>query len=132
MNSEIELGDVQKMHSEDGEILLEENKQKKQCRFIDIQVISAKISYFMYYAAVGAWWPYMMLFLTSLGLSPFLSGLIICLRTAVSSFAAPFWGFITDYTKKRKITLTLLCVGMAVTLLPAIGVFLDRSILVFV
>eukprot|EP00111_Clytia_hemisphaerica_P009051 TCONS_00026521-protein len=106
-------------NEDENKVLLESGNKRDFLGFIDIKLIPVKVAYICYYAATGAWWPFMILFLTSLGLNPFLAGLCICLRTAVSTFAAPFWGFISDYTGRQRLLYVILTLGMVVTILPA-------------
>eukprot|EP00111_Clytia_hemisphaerica_P006723 TCONS_00019438-protein len=86
-------------------------------KHINVKLIPVKLAFIFYYSSIGAWWPYMMLFLTSLGLNPFLAGLCICVRTVVSTFSVPFWGFISDFTGRQHIVYVILTLGYAATTL---------------
>ena len=68
----------------------------------------------------------MMVFLTSIGLTPFEGGLVICIRTVMSAIAGPFWGFLSDSSGREKLIYTILVIGMIVTVFPA--PFIARSL----
>jgi len=80
-----------------------QTEEKNLSFWIDLRMLPSKISYALIFAMTGAWWPYMMLFLISIGLTPFQGGVVVCLRTAMSGLSAPFWGFVSDYSGRERL-----------------------------
>ena len=68
-----------------------------------------------------------MLFLISLDLDPLMAGLILSIHAITSSLATPLWGFLTDFTGRKKIVLTTITIGLSATLfaLPFVAVQLN-------
>ena len=77
-------------------------KPKKRCnsfvKWIDKDMIPVKISYILFYASLGAWSPFTVLFLTSLDLNPLQADTILAVTAVVSTIATPFWAFFSDLT----------------------------------
>ena len=100
--------------------LIPDNK-RKSCipyKWIDTGMLSVKLCYIFHHAAIGAWYPFMLLFLTSLDLNPLLAGTILSLRSLSSAIVTPLWGFLIDYTGRKKLILAVITIGMAATILP--------------
>ena len=121
--------DKQEFEVNDDDLELVE-KSPKNCnpsRWIDRDMISVKLSFAFHYAAIGAWYPFMLLFLISLDLDPLMAGLILSLRSVASSLATPLWGFLSDYTGRKKIVLTTITIGLSATILvlPFVAVQLN-------
>ena len=118
--SEIEVND---------ELELVEDNPKKchPSRWIDKDMLSVKLAFAFHYAAIGAWYPFMLLFLTSLDLDPLMAGMILSLRSVTSSFSTPLWGFLSDYTGRKKIVITTITIGLSATILagPFVAVQLN-------
>ena len=96
--------------------------EAKKChpyRCIDKDMLTVKLGYAFHFAALGAWLPFELLFLTSLDLNPLLAGLILSLQAVASSLATPLWGFVSDFTGRKKIVMTIIPIGLAATILPA-------------
>jgi len=116
---EAKLKDINENNKEANIVNKIDITKKTPFYMIDKRMIPSKVSYILYLASCGAWWPYMMVFLTSIGLTPFEGGLVICVRTLVSTFAGPFWGFLSDSTGREKLIYTILVIGVIVTAFPA-------------
>ena len=121
--------DKQEFEVNDDDLELVE-KNPKNCnpsRWIDRDMISVKLSFAFHCAALGAWYPFMLLFLISLDLDPLMAGLILSLRSVASSLATPLWGFLSDYTGRKKIVLTTITIGLSATILvlPFVAVQLN-------
>ena len=117
--------DIIKMEKESGIEAKDESipdNDPKKChpyRWIDKDMLTVKLGYAFHFAALGAWYPFMLLFLTSLDLNPFLAGSILSLRAVASSLATPLWGFVSDFTGRKKTVMTITTLGLAATILPA-------------
>lgn len=71
--------------------------------FIDKNLIPYKLFYFLSYSGYGALFAYLPLYLKQFGLLATHAGLIIGVRNLVQIIAAPFWGFLSDKYKRRKL-----------------------------
>ena len=71
----------------------------------------AKAIYFFMYAAVAAFFPYLILHYKQLGLSGIQIGILTSLFPLVTVFAAPIWGNIADTTQRHKTLLILMLAG---------------------
>ena len=120
--------EIDEVNDDHLELVNEDNPKKcYHCRWIDRDMIPVKLSYAFYFSAVGAWYPYIMLFLISLDLDPLMAGLILSIHAITSSLATPLWGFLTDFTGRKKIVLTTITIGLSATLfaLPFVAVQLN-------
>ena len=120
--------EIDEVNNDHLELVNEDNPKKcYHCRWIDRDMIPVKLSYAFYFSAVGAWYPYIMLFLISLDLDPLMAGLILSIHAITSSLATPLWGFLTDFTGRKKIVLTTITIGLSATLfaLPFVAVQLN-------
>ena len=115
------------VNDDDLEIVEKSTKNCHPRRWIDRDMVSVKLSFAFHYAAIGAWYPFMLLFLISLDLDPLMAGLILSLRSVASSLATPLWGFLSDYTGRKKIVLTTITIGLSATILalPFVAVQLN-------
>lgn len=94
------------------------DKEKKLCKLsdvvaIDTRMLPAKFAYILYGGNVGSHVAFLNLFFTSVGLSAGQAGFITGIRFTSAALATPLWGYITDYTGRRKLILTILCIGAA-------------------
>jgi PPP family 3-phenylpropionic acid transporter len=71
---------------------------------------------FLFYGSVGAWAPYLNVYLQQVGLSGLQIGILTGLRPAAAIFSQPLWGVVADVQGRRR-TL-LLTMFLATMLLP--------------
>ncbi|HON56008.1 MAG TPA: MFS transporter [bacterium] len=69
-----------------------------------------KIFYFLIYACMGIYGPFISIYYSKIGISEENIGLFLSISTAVSFFSASFWGYISDKKKNRNEVL-LICVS---------------------
>ena len=92
------------------ELLENEIKGTAQPWFaIDAYMLSSKISYILVSAKKSSFQPYMILYLTSIGLNPAESGFITGFRLLATLIGAPIWGYIADYKNIHRVLITILC-----------------------
>ena len=91
-----------------GKVEDKENPKTKRNPFkwIDKEMLPVKLSYTFYYGSLGAWSPFIVIFLTSLDLNPFQSVLIWALLLIISTISTPFWAFLCDLTGRKKTIMT--------------------------
>jgi PPP family 3-phenylpropionic acid transporter len=65
----------------------------------------AALTYVVYFAAVGAAWPYLPIYYRQLGLDLATIGLLAALSAATQLVAAPIWGGLTDRYPRTRLTL---------------------------
>ena len=75
---------------------------------IDTYMLSSKISYILVLAK-QSYSPYMILYLTSIGLNPSEAGIITGFRFLGTLIGAPIWGYIADYKNMHRVLITILC-----------------------
>lgn len=76
---------------------------------IDTSMISSKMSYFFQNAKDSCYLPYMILFLTSIGLTPTQAGMVNGLRFLGFIVGAPLWGILADYKRVHRLIIFILC-----------------------
>ena len=76
---------------------------------IDTYMLSSKISYMLVAAKASSYLPYMILYLTSIGLNPAEAGIITGFRLLGTVIGAPIWGYIADYKNNHRVLITILC-----------------------
>lgn len=69
--------------------------------------------YLFFFAGVGAYAPFLALYLQRLGLSAGEIGLVITVSPAVSLITQPFWGLVSDWFGDRRKTMTVMIAGTA-------------------
>ena len=67
----------------------------------------AALTYVVFFAAVGAFWPYLPVYYRSFGLDLGIIGLIAALSAATQLAAAPIWGGLTDRFPRTRLTLPM-------------------------
>ena len=77
---------------------------------IDTGMLSSKLSYFFQNAKDSCYLPYMILFLSGIGLTDQQAGTINGLRFIGFIFGAPLWGILADYKHQHTAVILLLCV----------------------
>ena len=87
-------------------------------KVVDVHMVPSKLCFFFYDAAWTTYTYYLVLFLTSIGLTVKEAGVISGCRLLVSSILTPLWGYLIDYTGRRKIIYVVLCLGTALTFFP--------------
>lgn len=88
----------------------EANIEELRWYHIDWDMLPVKASYFFQTAKESAYLPFMLLFLTSIGLDPADAGLINGLRSIGLLCGAPIWGFIADSKNLHRYVTLILCV----------------------
>lgn len=82
--------------------------------------VTISSGYFWFYAGIGAFVPYLVLYYRDLGWSGLQLGLLTAIPALMASLTAPFWGVIADsFGAHRAIMRIVLLVAMTVTLLLA-------------
>ena len=76
---------------------------------IDTYMLSSKISYILVLAKESSFQPYMIVYLTSIGLNPAEAGIITGFRLLGTLIGAPIWGYIADYKNIHRVLITILC-----------------------
>ena len=76
---------------------------------IDTYMLSSKISFMLVAAKDSSYLPYMILYLTSIGLNPAEAGIITGFRLLGTIIGAPIWGYIADYKNIHRVLITMLC-----------------------
>ena len=82
---------------------------------VDLEMITAKVTFFLTDGYFGATMPFMNVFYVSLGLSATQAGMISGVSLAVSSFFNPLWSTLADATGQRKLIFIIMCLGTAST-----------------
>ena len=82
---------------------------------IDVGMISSKMSYFFQNAKDSCYLPYMILFLTGIGLTPQQAGTINGLRFIGFVVGAPLWGILADYKQIHRTVIFILCVSSMIS-----------------
>ena len=80
---------------------------------INTRMLPAKFAYILYGGNIGSHIAFLNVFFTSVGLSTLQAGLITGIRYVSATISQPLWGYIADYTGKRKLILIILCIGAA-------------------
>ena len=78
---------------------------------VDVGMISSKLSYFFQNGKDSCYLPYMMLFLTNIGLTHEQAGRVNGFRFIGFIFGAPLWGILADYKKIHRIIIFILCIS---------------------
>ena len=79
-------------------------------------MIPSKIVFALAGAVAGSFYPYINVFLTSIGLTVSAAGFIGGIRLVSSFIIGPLWGFLIDHTGQRKLIFTALCLGTGLTI----------------
>lgn len=82
---------------------------------IDVEMIPAKITFFLTDGYYGATAPFMNVFFVSLGLSATQAGFISGVSLLVSSVFNPLWSTLADATGHRKLIFIIMCIGTALS-----------------
>jgi len=77
---------------------------------LDVYMLPAKFAYFFQLSKDFSYQPYLVLFLTGIGLSVPEAGLIAGVRLVGIIIGSPFWGFVTDKRNNHRTVILLLCV----------------------
>lgn len=92
--------------------------RRKLCRCIDTRMIPSKAMFFINDAAQVMYLSYVIIFMTSIGLSVKEAGVISGFSMISALVAAPIWGIMADCTKSRKLIFVILVLGASITILP--------------
>ena len=79
------------------------SEKKSRRMVVDMEMVTAKITYFLTGGYFGAISPYLNVFFISLGLSTKHAGLISGISLAVGSCFNPVWISIADASRQRKV-----------------------------
>ena len=82
-------------------------------------MIPSKLCFFLNDASQVLYLSYLIVFLTSVGLSVKEAGVISGCCLLAACIAAPLWGYLADYTNCNKGILVVLCIGASITLFPS-------------
>jgi len=90
----------------------------KVCDFFSVNsaTIPLKIACFLAGGLIGGHAAFLNVFFVSTGLSKFKAGIITGLTYAPPIVAGPVWGYLADFSGRRKLILTVLCLGAALPL----------------
>jgi len=104
-------------------------KSEKQ-RWCNVAMLPCKLTYMIWGGMVGTNSPYLNVFFVSIGLTPSQAGVMTGVRLISSSIANPLWGFVADYTGRRRLVMLIMCVGAAslVTPMPWIARALHQAL----
>lgn len=109
-------------NSHDGGDKNEEMDDKKGAKYsmfrIDTHMIPCKITYLFWGGVIGTNSPFLNPFFVSLGLTTSQAGFITGFRSVASLLANPFWGFLADYSGRRRLVTFCLCFGSLVAVFP--------------
>lgn len=87
------------------------NKRLRRLFSVNTRMLPAKLAYILYGGNLGSHITFLNVFFASVGLSTSQAGLITGIRFVSSSFTQLLWGYISDYTGRRKLILIILCLG---------------------
>jgi len=76
-------------------------------------MIPSKLAYLLYGAILGLHLPYLVIFCTAVGLTNSQAGFISGLRYGSAALAGPMWGYLADYTGRRKLIMAAISIGSA-------------------
>ncbi|XP_057290062.1 uncharacterized transporter YwbF-like [Hydractinia symbiolongicarpus] len=108
------------LHDRDDSLsMMDSTKNSRNNRCLKIQLISAKIAYFFTYCFLGSYKPYIVVFLTSIGLSASKAGLIFGICQLASFLFSPVWGVLIDRTGKKILFTFVMLFGIFATLFSA-------------
>ena len=85
---------------------------------INREMLNCKLLYLCFGGIVGAYAPYLHVFLCSIGCTTKQSGFLAGFRFLVSSCANPLWGYFADRTGHRKLVLFAMLLGAVVFVVP--------------
>jgi PPP family 3-phenylpropionic acid transporter len=91
---------------------------------LDRRLLAPKLVYFGWFAAIGAYMPFISLYYRQAGLDLGQIGLLAALAGAVQLVAAPLWGVLADALRLRR---ALLPIAMAATVPPALLIASSRG-----
>jgi len=83
---------------------------------VNYSTIPLKIACFLAGGLIGAHAAFLNVFFVSTGLPKFKAGIITGLTYAPPIVAGPVWGYLADFSGRRKLILTVLCIGAALPL----------------
>lgn len=74
--------------------------------------------YYLFYGALGSLFPFLNIYYRSLGLNPWQIGILGGIRPLIALFSGPFWCFVSNRYKVRKIILLASLIGWVAFTLP--------------
>jgi len=80
---------------------------------VNKRMVPSKIAYILSGGHLGSHIAFLNLFFTSVGLSPIHAGIITGMNYASPIITGPIWGYVADFTGRRKLVLCILCLGGA-------------------
>lgn len=83
---------------------------------VNLSTIPLKIACFLAGGVIGSHVAFLNVFFVSTGLSKFKAGIITGLTYAPPIVAGPVWGYLADFSGRRKLILTVLCLGAVLPL----------------
>lgn len=97
---------------------------------INTQMLSSKFAYFFQNAKDSCYLPYMILFLSSTGLTPQQAGTVNGVRFIGFIVGAPVWAVLADYTRRHTFVVLLLCLSslLLMTALPFLSIPLSVGV----
>jgi len=84
---------------------------------VNFNAIPLKIACFLAGGVIGSHATFLNVFFVSTGLSKFKAGIITGLTYAPPIVAGPVWGYLADFSGRRKLILTVLCLGAVLPIL---------------
>lgn len=91
------------------------NHKNAFTKFIDKEMIPAKLTYLLCEGYMGSILPILNVFFVMLGLTPAQAGLITGVSFAVAAIAPPIWSSIIEAFGYRRTNFIILCIGVAAT-----------------
>ena len=88
----------------------------KSCARVNIKLIPSKVGCFLSSAYIGSFVAFLNVFFISVGMSEVRAGLLTAMIYTPCIVTGPLWGYLADYTKRRTLILTGLCIIAAVTM----------------
>ena len=78
---------------------------------VNTRMIPSKLAFLLYGGHLGGYLAFFNIFFISTGLSKFQAGIITGINYGTPIIAGPIWGYLADYTGRRRLILVILCIG---------------------
>lgn len=114
----IEILTLLNMASTDSETNEETEEKQLKCGFIDLHMIPCKVMYIFWGGVNATIAPFLNPFFVNIGLTTSQAGFITGFRTIAALLANPLWGFLADYSGRRRLVAFVLCFGSLISLFP--------------
>lgn len=89
---------------------MENNKERHGVCYINKELVSLKVIYFTFFAAIGDLLPFIPVYMKHLGLSSTETGIIYGAMPFIAFFVRPVFGLIADKTHRHRLILIICCI----------------------